>query len=151
MGRWRSRSGSSTNRLSGASERSRPSSNGTRRYPSFPSSRRSSKEWSASVAESLRDIQARLKRQITGQNGNGPGLAIYRHAYRSRLIEALEADFPAVRGVLGAEEFASLISSYVMACPSREFNIGAVGRFLPDWLKSRETPEIPYLAELATL
>ncbi|MDU1693379.1 MAG: DNA-binding domain-containing protein, partial [Bradyrhizobium sp.] len=41
------------------------------------------------------------------------GLAIYHHAYRARLLEVMQGDFPAVWHWLGDEEFAGLVAAYV--------------------------------------
>ena len=77
-------------------------------------------------------------------------LAIYADAYRSRLIEALEAQYPALLALLGAEEFAALGHAYVQAHDSSFASIrfygGALGAFLavhPDFAAR------PWRSELA--
>jgi hypothetical protein len=77
-------------------------------------------------------------------------LAIYGNAYRSRLIETLEAHYPALLALIGEEEFAALGRAYVRAHDSSFASIrfygGALGAFLavfPDYASS------PWLSELA--
>ena len=61
-------------------------------------------------------------------------LAIYGDAYRSRLVEALEAHYPALLALIGAEEFGALGRAYVQAHDSSFASIryygGALGAFL---------------------
>jgi len=77
-------------------------------------------------------------------------LAIYGDGYRSRLIETLEAHYPALLALVGEEEFAALGRAYVQAhdssFPSIRFYGGALGAFLagyPDYAAN------PWLSELA--
>jgi hypothetical protein len=77
-------------------------------------------------------------------------LAIYYDAYRSRLIEALSADFDALLAVLGEEAFARACRAYVEATPSALRNVRWYGGHLAAFL--RETPpwqERPWLADIA--
>jgi hypothetical protein len=75
---------------------------------------------------------------------------VYAEAYRLRLIEALAADYPALRALLGEDDFAALGRVYAEVHPSRHASIRWFGRhlhrFLQDDAKYRERPE---LAELA--
>jgi len=50
-------------------------------------------------------------------------LEIYRHAYRSRLTEALAANYPVLARALGDEAFAQLALQYIDARPSRHASI----------------------------
>ncbi|HNH12398.1 MAG TPA: DNA-binding domain-containing protein, partial [Rhodocyclaceae bacterium] len=50
-------------------------------------------------------------------------LDIYRHAYRSRLTEALAANYPVLARALGDEAFAQLALQYIDARPSRHASI----------------------------
>lgn len=77
-------------------------------------------------------------------------LAIYGNAYRSRLIEALEAHYPALLALIAEEAFAALGRAYVQAHDSSFASIrfygGALGAFLatnPDYAPH------PWLCELA--
>jgi hypothetical protein len=62
-------------------------------------------------------------------------LAIYVDAYRARLVEALEADFPAVARVLGHRAFHRLSRDYLEVHPSRSYSLNPLGRKLPEFLK----------------
>jgi hypothetical protein len=76
--------------------------------------------------------------------------AIYGNAYRARLIETLEAHYPALLTLIGAEAFTSLACAYVQAhdssYPSIRFYGGALGDFLA---RSPDHASQPWLAELA--
>lgn len=61
-------------------------------------------------------------------------LAIYHSAYRLRLTEALSADFPLLRGLLGETDFERLAVEYIAARPSRSFTLRDFGHALPDFL-----------------
>jgi len=61
-------------------------------------------------------------------------LAVYHSAYRLRLTEALGADFPLLRGLLGEVGFGRLAADYIAACPSRSFTLRDVGHALADFL-----------------
>ena len=77
-------------------------------------------------------------------------LAIYANAYRSRLIEALETDYPALLTVLGAEEFYRLGHAYIDRYPSRFYTLRLFGQFLPVFLQQTSPwQEQQHLAQLA--
>ena len=61
-------------------------------------------------------------------------LAIYRHAYRVRLIEALDETYPVLHGLLGDEAFATLGEAFVAAHPSVHRSIRWYGRELAEFL-----------------
>ena len=77
-------------------------------------------------------------------------LGIYADAYRSRLVEALASDYPALKEVLGESRFDRLMRAFVAAHPSRTPNLrwygGELARFLGH--SSRGRGRRP-LAELA--
>ncbi len=60
----------------------------------------------------------------------GRGLAVYRDAYGTRLCRGLRQNFPALRRVLGDEEFATLIAAYVVRHPPRGYEFAGVGAAL---------------------
>jgi hypothetical protein len=77
-------------------------------------------------------------------------LAIYGNAYRSRLIETLEAHYPALLALIGADEFEALGRAYVQAYDSSFASIrfygGSIGAYLaadPAYASK------PWLSELA--
>ncbi len=77
-------------------------------------------------------------------------LMIYADAYRSRLLEALEASYPALKEYLGDEAFYHLGHEYLDCYPSTFRSIRWFGDKLPDYLQVHaEYHEYPYLAELA--
>ncbi len=77
-------------------------------------------------------------------------LSIYGDGYRSRLIEALEANFPVLSELLGEADFETLGAAYVRSCPSHFFSIRYYGDGLAEFL-AREPPyaSSPVLADLA--
>lgn len=76
-------------------------------------------------------------------------LAIYGNAYRSRLIDALLANYPILNIYLGAEQFEELALSYINAFPSCYRSIRWFGDQLSYFLaENLEYAEFPYLAEL---
>ena len=77
-------------------------------------------------------------------------LGIYGGAYRSRLAEALESNFPALARLLGETDFASLAAEYVRAHDSPFFSIRYYGDALAQFLATHEDyVAAPVLAELA--
>lgn len=79
-------------------------------------------------------------------------LHIYAHAYRARLTDVLGNDFPCLRALLGAEEFARAGAAYVDAHPSPHFNVRWFGerlaRFLHDAAPWKAQPAYAELAML---
>jgi hypothetical protein len=116
----------------------------------------------------LASLQAALLSRITGLaltsppidaasfvHGDGRGsaeqrLAIYSFMYRSRLVEALESQFPRLARLVGADGFDELTAAYVADRPSRHPSLRELGRALPDWLAAQR-PDEPALAALAAL
>jgi hypothetical protein len=77
-------------------------------------------------------------------------LAIYGDAYRLRLLEVLDEDFPGLQGLLGAEAFTSLGRAYIDAYPSKHPSIRWFGRHLASFLgEASPYSEKPALAEMA--
>jgi Putative DNA-binding domain len=54
-------------------------------------------------------------------------LAAYVDGYRSRLIEALGASYPALKATLGEEAFAERMRAYIESTPSRHYSIRYYG------------------------
>jgi hypothetical protein len=65
-------------------------------------------------------------------------LSIYAEAYFLRILEALETDFKRLRLVMGEEDFQQVVAEYLKAYPSTTFNIGEVGRKLPQFLSEND-------------
>ena len=77
-------------------------------------------------------------------------LGIYAAAYRSRLAEALESNYPALAKLLGEADFAALAADYIAAHDSPYFSIRYYGDALARFLATREDyAAAPVLAELA--
>lgn len=77
------------------------------------------------------------------------GLAIYHHAYRARLQEALRGDFPALLAWLGDDAFAGVADAYLQAHPSTHFSLRWLGARLPAFIETTRRPAA--WAELAQL
>jgi hypothetical protein len=77
-------------------------------------------------------------------------LSVYGGAYRARLAEALQANFPALAKLLDTADFEVLASHYVAAHDSSFFSIRYYGHELPQFLsKHPDYLDAPVLAELA--
>ena len=76
-------------------------------------------------------------------------LAIYYDAYRLRLLEALDSNYPVLHVWLGDDEFQKLGLLYLRDNPSAHFSIRYFGHRLPEYLASEEFNDRPYLAEMA--
>ena len=75
-------------------------------------------------------------------------LAVYSNAYRARLAEALEANMPHLRELLGAEEFGVVARRYIDAHPSQYASIRWFGDRLAHELERSHAAQ-PWIAELA--
>jgi hypothetical protein len=77
-------------------------------------------------------------------------LGIYAGAYRSRLAEALESNYPALAKLLGEADFAALAASYIASHDSPYFSIRYYGDALAKFLATGEAyAAAPVLGELA--
>jgi len=77
-------------------------------------------------------------------------LAIYHHAYRARLREALGTVFERTWTYLGDEDFAAAADRYIEATPSSRPNLRDYGALFPASLRE-SMPEDPEVAELAAM
>jgi len=87
-------------------------------------------------------------------DGDGAGflasrLAIYRDAYRLRLIEVLGSDYDVLHAYLGDQPFNTLAGEYVAAHPSKFRNVRWFGGRMADFLDA--TPRYANHAELGEL
>src|SRR3954466_7897082 len=98
----------------------------------------------------LAQIQAKFQDYVLGGNpvlaGEIEGdneevretrLAIYRNAYRLRLIEVLSTDYEVLRAYMGGAPFDALADDYVAAYPSTFRNVRWFGSKLAEFLESR--------------
>lgn len=77
-------------------------------------------------------------------------VGIYVDAYRLRLLEILEDNYPGLRALVGDEEFDRLGRSYIDAHPSTHPSVRWFSRHLEEFLKTNEPYSAhPYLAEMA--
>lgn len=79
------------------------------------------------------------------RSGKPPLLHIYRHAYRSRLTDALRDNYPVLHRVLGDEEFDLLATAFIAVRPSRQPSIRWFGAELADFLVADPT-QLPHPA-----
>lgn len=75
-------------------------------------------------------------------------LAVYANAYRIRLAEALAANVPQLRELLGPEEFGAIANRYIDEHPSQFASIRWFGDRLAQELE-RSHAQQPWIAELA--
>ncbi len=75
-------------------------------------------------------------------------LSVYCDAYRARLAEALEANMPHLRELLGAEEFGIVARRYIDTHPSQYASIRWFGDRLAHELERSHVSQ-PWIAELA--
>lgn len=111
----------------------------------------------------LRHLQQELQRDLLGEDSRicsaivdapplpaDARLAIYRNAYRVRLIEALDDTYGALHKLLGDETFMSLGEMFIAAHPSVHRSIRWYGRELADFLADRPPfARQPILSEVA--
>lgn len=84
--------------------------------------------------------------------GRAPRLAVYHHAYRARLVEALRSNLPVLHRVLGDEAFGTLALDHLRDHPSRRPSIRWFGEHLVHWLGEHPAAlPHPALADLAAM
>jgi len=71
------------------------------------------------------DAPEAVRGRIAGNNRLGPEgrLAIYAGGYRSRLLESLQNEYPALRLLVGDTVFELFARSYIAAAPPRHFSL----------------------------
>jgi len=95
---------------------------------------------------------ASLEAHVVGTErvGVATRLSIYAEAYRLRLIEALQSNYPVLAKLLGEADFETLGTEYVRAHDSPFFSIRYYGDRLAEFLaRDPEYTSAPILAELA--
>jgi hypothetical protein len=79
-------------------------------------------------------------------------LNVYSEAYFLRILDSLEADFPATRRTLGQDVFQHLAADYLQRHPSSSPNISDIGEHLPPFAQSHPVSEkFPFISELLFL
>jgi len=61
-------------------------------------------------------------------------LEIYAYMYRARLVEVMEGEYPALRQILGGEEFAAACRRFVAKHPSRSRTLNSLSEKFPAFL-----------------
>jgi hypothetical protein len=81
------------------------------------------------------------------------GLAVYRHAYRARLAEALADNYTVLARALGDDAFDALAQAYIAAEPSRHPSIRWFGHALADFMAAAGDELVPHasLADFARM
>jgi len=114
---------------------------------------------------SLSKLQSEFKQYLMLQSGhisahidsseelsNDFRLAIYANAYRMRLIETLEKDYPAVLYLLGEDVFAQTALAYITAHPSKHPSLRWFGQNFSGFVgQDEQLASMPYICELAKL
>ena len=86
----------------------------------------------------------------TSTLGRQTRLDIYANAYRARLHEALEADFPVLNAMLGDQVFHSIALEYIQQHPSDNPSLRWFGRHMPGFLAMHDVySQHSYLSEMA--
>ena len=65
-------------------------------------------------------------------------MGVYVNAYRLRLAEFLDEDFPALRVLLGDDDFEALVEAYIDENPSRLRNARWYATRLPEFMRESE-------------
>jgi hypothetical protein len=79
-------------------------------------------------------------------------MAIYQHAYRARLVEALATDYEQLQRLLGEAEFTALCHAYLDQYPSHYSSLRWFGKDLAAFLGyAAEQGDHPWQAEMAQL
>lgn len=77
---------------------------------------------------------------------------IYSSGYHTRIIEAIENDYPATLRIMGAGPFGSLVHRYLDKHPPRAFDLRYAGELLSSFLRHDPVvTELPFLPDLAWL
>lgn len=111
----------------------------------------------------LQELQAAFKQHLFNQESDigthivgtervnsETRLGLYSYAYRARLVEALESDYPVLCHVLGEDRFTHLCHEYTHAYPSTYFTLRWFGQHLGGFLKKHpDYKNDNYLFELA--
>ena len=104
---------------------------------------------------SLLALQTEFHREIIadddGMAPSSTGMAIYRDAYRGRLLAALETSFERTRRWTGEDTFTAAACHFILTHPPAGWTLDAYGADFPDLLAAlfADDPEVAELAWLA--
>ena len=103
---------------------------------------------------SLLERQIVFRDEIAAEEGaappSSPGMAIYREAYRARLLGALETSFERTRRWVGESAFIAAASHYILTVPPTGWTLDEYGADFPGVLAELFAQD-PEVAELAWL
>src|SRR5215210_6153449 len=86
-----------------------------------------------------------------GAPADGP-LAIYRNTVLAGAVEALAANFPVVRALVGEEMFAAVAVDHASECPPHSPVLAQYGAAFAEWIEDQEWPtQLPYLSDVARI
>jgi hypothetical protein len=105
---------------------------------------------SAATARVTEDDLERLVQPSATLSG-AERVAIYREAYRSRLVECLADDYPTVKHALGEEDFDAACLAYIDRYPSRSPSLNFYGRGMASFLRGWSHPHAAFAADLAAI
>ena len=108
----------------------------------------------ASFRTALMDPAASAPAELTDPWGRPAGrrFSVYRNNVAVSLTEALEATFPVLRALVGAEFFTAMAGIFLRAHPPASPVLAAYGDAMPGFLESfAPVAELPYLPDVARL
>lgn len=76
-------------------------------------------------------------------------LAVYQNAYVARLLECLQAEFPAVRHAVGDEAFRDLALAHFQRHPPRSYTLGQLGAAFAETLAALRPPRDGHAPDFA--
>jgi hypothetical protein len=98
----------------------------------------------------LRAVQARFVADLA--DAEGGALAIYRNTIARGAIDALAANFPVTRALVGETMFDTIAGEFAAVEPPRRPVLAGYGCRFPAWIEEQPwASEIAYLAEVAAL
>lgn len=77
-------------------------------------------------------------------------MAIYRNTAMAGAVEALAANFPVVRALVGDEMFSAVAVDHATACPPRSPVLAQYGAAFAEWIEEQVwAGDVPYLSDVA--
>jgi len=76
--------------------------------------------------------------------------AIYRNAYRLRLMECLQGEFPALKAAAGDDAFYGFMAAYLHAFPSTHYSLSQLSRHFPQFLAEQRPAQTSQAPDSAT-
>lgn len=96
------------------------------------------------LIEFQRDFAAALAEPATGP------MAVYRNTVFHGAVEALRANFPVTRLIVGADMFEAIAVDFASDCPPRRPVLALYGERFADWMETQPwVADLPYLPDVA--